>query len=96
VCKKPFSDGVFRVCDERPFCAFHSNSDQETRKEPKPKKEPIKPTPTRSKKVNEKMCHQCNEKIFGPCATALGHHYHIGHFQCVYCHRTLSSRVSGK
>lgn len=43
-----------------------------------------------------KVCHQCNEMIDGPSASALGHDYHIHHFQCSDCSRALSSRVPGK
>lgn len=42
-----------------------------------------------------KICHQCNSAIDGPSASALGHDYHIHHFQCSHCSRSLSSRVPG-
>lgn len=42
-----------------------------------------------------KLCHQCNSAIDGPSASALGHDYHIHHFQCRQCSRALSSRVPG-
>lgn len=48
-----------------------------------------------SANTGSKVCHQCNEAIDGPCASALGHDYHIHHFQCFYCSRALSSRVPG-
>lgn len=59
------------------------------------------PTTVVKKKVTgtntgSKVCHQCKEIIDGPCATALGHDFHIHHFQCSYCKRALSSRVPGK
>ncbi|GAA5808596.1 hypothetical protein MFLAVUS_001988 [Mucor flavus] len=58
------------------------------------------PTTVMKKKVTgtntgSKVCHQCKEIIDGPCATALGHNFHIHHFQCSYCKRALSSRVPG-
>jgi hypothetical protein len=45
---------------------------------------------------SSKVCHQCNQTIDGPSASALGHDYHIHHFQCSDCSRALSSRVPGK
>jgi uncharacterized protein with PIN domain len=52
---------------------------------------------TNAKATNEtrpsvKVCHQCNQVIDGPSASALGHDYHIHHFQCMDCSRALSSR----
>lgn len=44
----------------------------------------------------KKICHVCQNIIDGPCANALGHDYHIHHFQCSRCNRALSSRVPGK
>ncbi|OBZ85860.1 Transforming growth factor beta-1-induced transcript 1 protein [Choanephora cucurbitarum] len=73
----------------------------------KPSIHTAKPTPpsprtpsTRAPSVtpstsNMKQCHHCGQQIDGPCASALGHDYHIHHFQCSQCQRTLSSRVPG-
>ncbi|KAI9247527.1 hypothetical protein BY458DRAFT_527133 [Sporodiniella umbellata] len=57
-------------------------------------KPPVPPKPALSLKP-AKACHVCQEVIDGPCASALGHDYHIHHFQCYQCHRSLSSRVPG-
>ena len=43
----------------------------------------------------KKICHQCRQEIDGPCANALGHDFHVHHFQCSACERSLSSRVPG-
>ncbi|KAI9485565.1 MAG: hypothetical protein EXX96DRAFT_545624 [Benjaminiella poitrasii] len=50
---------------------------------------------TDKKEGNAKICHQCREVIDGASASALGHDYHIHHFQCSQCSRALSSRVPG-
>ncbi|KAG1459550.1 hypothetical protein G6F56_006141 [Rhizopus delemar] len=55
-----------------------------------------KPSRTLSRSLKPaKECHVCQSVIDGPCANALGHDYHIHHFQCHQCHRSLSSRVPG-
>ncbi|KAL0144092.1 LIM domain-containing protein [Mucor lusitanicus] len=51
--------------------------------------------PTTETRPSAKVCHQCNQAIDGPSASALGHDYHIHHFQCFDCDRALSSRVPG-
>lgn len=51
---------------------------------------------TAETRASAKVCHQCNQMIDGPSASALGHDYHIHHFQCSDCSRALSSRVPGK
>lgn len=51
---------------------------------------------TNGTRPSAKVCHQCNQVIDGPSATALGHNYRIHHFQCMDCSRALSSCASGK
>lgn len=55
-----------------------------------------KPAMTETTRPSAKVCHHCNQMIDGPSASALGHDYHIHHFQCTDCNRALSSRVPGK
>lgn len=52
--------------------------------------------PISESRPSAKVCRQCNQVIDGPSASALGHDYHIHHFQCFDCGRALSSRVPGK
>lgn len=58
----------------------------------------LKPSVPKSSAAShaKKVCHVCQNIIDGPCANALGHDYHIHHFQCSRCNRALSSRVPGK
>ncbi|GAN11163.1 transforming growth factor beta-1-induced transcript 1 protein-like isoform X2 [Mucor ambiguus] len=51
--------------------------------------------PATESRPSAKVCHQCSQAIDGPSASALGHDYHIHHFQCFDCGRALSSRVPG-
>ncbi|CAO0797557.1 unnamed protein product [Mucor circinelloides] len=51
--------------------------------------------PISESRPSAKVCRQCNQVIDGPSASALGHDYHIHHFQCFDCGRALSSRVPG-
>ncbi|RCI06266.1 Transforming growth factor beta-1-induced transcript 1 protein [Rhizopus stolonifer] len=70
-----------------------------TEREPLADKRPpvLKPKPSiKSDTKSNKTCHHCGDMIDGPCASALGHDYHVHHFQCSQCQRTLSSRVPGK
>ncbi|CAO3631262.1 unnamed protein product [Mucor hiemalis] len=50
---------------------------------------------TSNNNPSKKTCHHCKSIIDGPCATGLGHDYHVHHFQCSVCSRALSSRVPG-
>lgn len=66
-------------------------------KSPTIENKPLRSTPRNDiKSGSAKLCHSCNEVIDGPSTNALGHDYHIHHFQCSRCNRALSSRVPGR
>ncbi|KAI8361764.1 hypothetical protein BD560DRAFT_316182, partial [Blakeslea trispora] len=95
-CKQPFTGGSFLIRDNQPYCEHHSQSKKPPLIKPKPVfNKPNEPSPTKTHFDHKKHCHHCQQVIDGPCATALGHDYHVHHFQCSQCQRMLSSRVPG-
>ncbi|KAI8993668.1 hypothetical protein BDB01DRAFT_847513 [Pilobolus umbonatus] len=41
------------------------------------------------------QCHKCNNPIDGRSFSAFGKNYHPNHFECNYCHKLLSARITG-